>query len=652
MQRQLLLTGLLLVLVPVLQTTSVSAATSADLSISVVSAPDPVPPGGTLTYTFTVTNDGPDESEDTEVDMILTPDQSLSSTAGCLFDPSGFPKCRLQTLSVGQSKQFDLVVVVAPGAAGAVGLQAEVSSESSSDPDPTDNTLKFSTTVGSPSADLRLEVLGTPNPVLPGGVATYTWTVTNDGPSAASDVDLSLTVPAGNLLTTTGCIQDPVGVPICDLETLASGASKQVSLEVTLAADARGRLELEGSVASAVSDPDSGNNSAEVSTVVSVEARVGAGGAPAIHAAPAEDRYTVVWQRTPEAGRGADDGIFARVYDRRGMPVGIELKLDQVAASPRIPDVSQPAAGEFVAVWQAEDSDGDGVFGRRFDAAGMPVGIEIQLSSTADRSQSLPAVAGTGDGFVVVWADEVGLGSFERALRRFDAAGMPVGIEQRFGAQDIEAKPPAVASAGDETLVAWEGATDGIAAQRFDALGMPVGIELQLSPGRTAARPATAPHPDGGFLVVWENGDGLDGEGKGIFGQRIDPLGMPVGIELQINRAATGDQGRPKIATSPDGRFVVTWEGPDADGLGIFARWLNPQGMPVGIELAMNMTAEGDQMGAEPAVIDDEGTVLVTWETEDIDRDGRPDVLTSPPNVIFADGFESGGFGAWSSIFD
>ena len=57
-------------------------------------------------------------------------------------------------------------------------------------------------------------------------------------------------------------------------------------------------------------------------------------------------------------------------------------------------------------VWQSngQDGDGDGVFARRFSAAGVPLATEFQINLDTALAQRSPAVAADGSGnFVVVW---------------------------------------------------------------------------------------------------------------------------------------------------------------------------------------------------------------------------------------------------------
>ena len=61
------------------------------------------------------------------------------------------------------------------------------------------------------------------------------WTVTNNGPEAASNVVLTDNLPGGlTLVSTSGCAEDPSGVSTCSLGTVAANTSKNVVIVVTV----------------------------------------------------------------------------------------------------------------------------------------------------------------------------------------------------------------------------------------------------------------------------------------------------------------------------------------------------------------------------------------------------------------------------------
>jgi uncharacterized repeat protein (TIGR01451 family) len=98
---------------------------------------------------------------------------------------------------------------------------------------------------------------------------TFTATVVNRGPQAASRVSLGETLPASVTLlrvTTSQGQCSGAGTVVCALGNLAPGASATVA--VTVRPTIRGTLSTSASVTATESDPERGNNTASQSTVV------------------------------------------------------------------------------------------------------------------------------------------------------------------------------------------------------------------------------------------------------------------------------------------------------------------------------------------------------------------------------------------------
>src|SRR5688572_17511072 len=84
---------------------------------------------------------------------------------------------------------------------------------------------------------------------------------------------------------------------------------------------------------------------------------------PAV-AAQSSDGYVVVWR--------AGANIIGRRFDAAGLPLGPEFIANLAPVSAAAPAVAARAEGGFVVVWQAPDGSGDGIFARRFHADGVP----------------------------------------------------------------------------------------------------------------------------------------------------------------------------------------------------------------------------------------------------------------------------------------
>ena len=170
--------------------------TSTDLSIIKTAEPSPALAGGRLNYTLLISNRGPGTAEQ----VILRdpiPDEldyvELSADNGSTWIPfSG--TFLIGDMAAGASIRLLIRAMISPCAFGTIINTAEVSSNTP-DPDLSNNTSTAETPV-IPSADLSVVKSSSPNPAEPGGVLTYTLTVTNAGPSDAANVRILDTVPS------------------------------------------------------------------------------------------------------------------------------------------------------------------------------------------------------------------------------------------------------------------------------------------------------------------------------------------------------------------------------------------------------------------------------------------------------------------------
>ena len=180
--------------------------------------------------------------------------------------------------------------------------------------------------------------------------------------------------------------------------------------------------------------------------------------------------------------------------------------------------------------------------------------------------------------------------------------------------------------AGGGYVVSWvsrgqDGSDDGIYAQRYNSVGMPVGAEFRVNSATANAQiqPTIVGLSDGGFVVAWSD-QYADGSSWGVFAQRYDAHGVARGSQFLVNQTTLYDQGTPAIA-AVDGGFVVTWASQyqdDGGSYGVYARRYANDGSPSGAEFAVNSTVSGNQN--EPAIAAfDGGGFVVVWRSDSQD---------------------------------
>ena len=294
------------------------------------------------------------------------------------------------------------------------------------------------------------------------------------------------------------------------------------------------------------------------------------------------------------------------------------------------PDIAVGSLDNFVITWQSDQQDGDGfgIFGRAYNTSSSPVASEFQVNTSTQNDQTDAAVAMNSSGnFVVTWLSNQSNGRGLYA-QQFRSTGERIGSEFRVttGTFQQQTNPDLSMDALGNFVVVYESrgqnsnsfgqdnSGSGIFAQRFDQTGAIVGSEFRVNTrtdGNQTA-PTVAMNGLGNFVVTWV---GPSGSGNGIFGQRYNNAGQPLGLEFQVNSATQGNQAAPSVAYDDNGNFVVAWQGrggQDNDGDGIYAQRYDSNGNPVGGEILVNDTTRGDQVTPSVA-IDSGGAFTIVW---------------------------------------
>ncbi|MDP7014793.1 MAG: hypothetical protein QGG36_03240 [Pirellulaceae bacterium] len=334
--------------------------------------------------------------------------------------------------------------------------------------------------------------------------------------------------------------------------------------------------------------------------------------------------FVVVWE-----GDDSDkDGVYFQRFDSSGTAQGGEtLANAEEKDDQKDPVVAVDADGDFVVVWQGNGpGDSKGVFLRRYDETGTALSGDVLVNTTTSGDQEEPAIAMASDGdFVVVWegddADKKGV-----YLQAFDSSGSRVGSETLVNVTTSgDQKDPRVGMADDDSfVVVWSGNgtgdSKGVFARAFNNVGGTLSGEVLVNTttANDEKTPDVAVDTDGDFIVVWQ---GDDADKKGIFAQRYDSTGAAVGGETAINQTTSGDQKDPRVALDDDGDFVVVWRGNGTgDGDGVFARQYD-SATGFEAEELVNTTTSGKQERPDVAITSD-GDFIAVWEGDDADKNG------------------------------
>ncbi|SDE61044.1 DUF11 domain-containing protein [Auraticoccus monumenti] len=250
-------------------TVSGPAAAQADLSVNNVPGPGPAVPGGQVSWTVVVTNDGPALARNATLTDLLPAGVTLVSLTGDdVVCDTGTGVCSLGDLAPGEGRTLTVVAEIDPGFDEPTLTSTATVTASTTDPDTADN-VASSTLVVTGAADLSLVKTVDPDVLSPGEPATFTLTVENAGPSVARDVRVTDEVDAELVVTGTDGADCTVtgGTVDCYLGDLAPDADPVV---ITIDVDVPETFQPatftnSATVASTTPDPDAGDNTGTVS---------------------------------------------------------------------------------------------------------------------------------------------------------------------------------------------------------------------------------------------------------------------------------------------------------------------------------------------------------------------------------------------------
>jgi len=267
-------------------TTTVS---SSDL-IATKSGPAAATAGQNLSYTIGIANNGPNTAFDATITDLLPAGttfvslaQNSGPTASCIAPQPNFGgtvQCSFATsMTSGTSATFTLVVNVANSVAnGSTITNTATVASDSFDPNPANDSASSSATVTA-FADLGVAKSG-PATVVAGTNASYTITVTNNGPSDASAAQLTDVLPANTTFVSLAQNSGPTasctapaaggtGSVSCSWASLVNGATATFTLVLKSAPTTpAGPLTNTASVTTTANDPNAGNNSSSSTATI------------------------------------------------------------------------------------------------------------------------------------------------------------------------------------------------------------------------------------------------------------------------------------------------------------------------------------------------------------------------------------------------
>lgn len=257
-----------------------------------------------------------------------------------------------------------------------------------------------------------------------------------------------------------------------------------------------------------------------------------------------------------------------------------------------------PITGNTLAVWtETTDSSTSSVLAQFIDDAGDAVGDPMVISQDDYTFAKLPTITQDPSGnYLVAWQTEYPDGTLDAISTQWlDPDGNLLGDPQQLDtATDGEQAEPALTTDwfGD-VLLAWTGySIDGedaeLVVEDMTARGLPTtGAPTVVSdPSQTEVSSAQIQSSaQGGSVVAWNATDRAT-RTPGVYFQRLNPHGKPVGPNRAVGHGSGVYRRLAWLAVAPNGHFRIRWESrsPSGTSLGYFEQQFDANGNEEGGE--------------------------------------------------------------------
>ena len=216
--------------------------------------------GDNLVYTITISNNGPFDA--TDVIVVDEFDTNLLSLVSATLDGETIDfinNCTIDSIPNGNSRIIVLTFEVINN--GTIVNNVSVGS-SEFETDESDNIVSDDSVYANPLVDLSISISADKEVLIIGDTVAYTITVTNNGPSNATDVVVSDTIPEGMNVSSSDA--NYIGNGVWNISSIGVGSENAVTLTLYATANALGSLSNEINVISNEYDSNVANNKADL----------------------------------------------------------------------------------------------------------------------------------------------------------------------------------------------------------------------------------------------------------------------------------------------------------------------------------------------------------------------------------------------------
>jgi hypothetical protein len=323
---------------------------------------------------------------------------------------------------------------------------------------------------------------------------------------------------------------------------------------------------------------------------------------PDIAASPA-GTYFCVWVDS----RNSDRDIYGVALDTLGIPITPNLRVsdDTMGHEQFAPKVTAVGPDRYFVVW-GDGRDGQGeIFGSYRTASGAAIGGNLRISNDpvlGGSYQGDPSCASEpGQRTLVVWSDGRNGSTFGATFDIYgqwlDSSGASVGgnfkINDATGIQT--ATIPDVAASADGFVVVWldkrrTGDPGDVWAQRYAVDGTAIGVNVRVNDDAAGneQRFVHASLSPTGATVVWEDLRGGLGLDSNVEGAIVPWSAAPPGVNYRVNLSTPARQGNPEVVWDGFEASIVVWEDLRRGSSDIFAIPILTDGTARGADSQLN----------------------------------------------------------------
>jgi hypothetical protein len=370
--------------------------------------------------------------------------------------------------------------------------------------------------------------------------------------------------------------------------------------------------------------------------------------------------YVATWQ----SNHSGNYDIYARRFDSSGNGLGSEFLVNTYTTSDQ--ELARVAVnrntGDFTIVWQSngQDGDGEGIYGQRFNAAGVKQGSEFRVSTYTQYNQDLASIAMDDNGnFVVAWqsgsqdsnANTQDGGFYGVYFQRYNAAGVKQGGETIAHSADqyFQGAPSVAMDGAGNFVIAYTDIGFNLSApgfvksdvmmRLFNSSGTALGSVTKVNTtgansGAQGAIVAARDHNTGNIIFAWSSTQNdTGGETNDVYARQYNiATNSFVSSEFLVNSYTLAEQKLPSVAIDNSSNFVVSWisgselSNPplnyqqDGSEYGVYARRYTWAGASEP-EFRVNTTTANDQVIPNVAMNFSNGNFIVAWSSNLQDGD-------------------------------